>query len=195
MKGLVETRARADAGLQNALNSISHRTERLNRLTATFERTAAELQRAISATNDIANEALQVRNACDQLIQNLNDGIDPAKIAPVDGWQGRYGPRGALGKAVGQLVEAAYPNAVTTAEIATSIQQRYSLTFATPAERKEWKRVSIRGRLAYLCRTGWVTNLEPCVTKAPLAIRMVLDEGTWTGEIATVIGHLSGIAW
>lgn len=35
----------------------------------------------------------------------------------------------------------------------------------------------------WLARGGWVTNPEPCVTKAPLAIRMVLDEGTWTGEI------------
>lgn len=160
MKGLVETRARADAGLQNALNSLAHRTEYLSQLTTTFERKAAELKRSISTANDMANEALQVRDACDQFIQKLMEGIDPRKIIPVDGWQGRYGPRGALGKAVQKVVEAAYPNEVMTEEVAASIHQLYSLTFVTPAERKEWKRVSILGRLAYLYRTGRIERLH-----------------------------------
>ncbi len=160
MKGLVETRARADAGLQNALNSLAHRTEYLSQLTTTFERKAAELKRSINTANDIANEALQVRNACDQFIQKLMEGIDPRKIIPVDGWQGRYGPRGALGKAVQKVVEAAYPHEITTEEVAASIHQSYSLTFVTPAERKEWKRVSILGRLGYLCRTGRIERLH-----------------------------------
>lgn len=160
MKGLVETRARADAGLQNALKSVAHRTKYLNQLTTTFERKAAQLNRSINNANHIANEALRIRQACDQFISKLKDGIDPSCIEPIDGWQGRYGPRGALGNAVQQVVEAAYPREITTEEVAASIHQSYSLTFETPAERKEWKRVSILGRLGYLCRTGRIERLH-----------------------------------
>lgn len=160
MKGLVETRARADAGLHNALNAVARHTERLNKLAVRFERASEGPKSAIAISQNVAEEALRVRNACDQFIRKLDQGIDPSEIKPVDGWQGRYGPRGALGKAVAQFIESAYPNTVTTREVAAEIQKRYRLSFATASEWYAWKQVTIRGRLGSLCRAGRIERFH-----------------------------------
>lgn len=160
MKGLAETRARADASLQNALNSVAHRTQYLAQVTATFENKARRLQSSINSAQQSADEALRVRQACDQLIQQIKNHINPNLIQPINAWQGKYGHRGALGKHVQKFVEDAYPCEVTTEQVAQAIQQHYGLTFETPAERKEWRRVSIRGRLTYLSRIGLIERLH-----------------------------------
>lgn len=160
MKGLVETRARADADLQNALKSVTHRTEYLDQFTTAVQRKTHKLQLSIRAAQAAATDARRVLDACDQFIRKLKNGLDPNRIEPIDGWQGRYGQRGALGQAVQKIVEDAYPFEVTTEQVAIAIQQRYSLTFNTPAERCKWKRVSIRGRLAYLYRTGLIERIH-----------------------------------
>lgn len=160
MKGLVETRARADADHQNALQAASLRTEHLSRMVAEHKRLQGALQRSITYAYAQAKTALNAREACDQLIQKVDSTVTPALIEPINAWQGRYGQRGALGKAVQDIVEMAYPAEITTTDVAARIQQQFGLTFATPKERKTWVKTSIQGRLGYLLRLGIIERLH-----------------------------------
>ena len=165
MKGLLETRARADAEHQNALKAANLRINHLNRITLAYQREQARIQQYISQAQEKAEAALAARLACDQLILKLQQGIDLSRIEPINAWQGRYGQRGALGQAVQAVVEAAYPLEVTTTQIAASIQHQFKLSFPTPKERKSWVRTSIAGRLKYLRRLGHIERLhDPAVT-------------------------------
>lgn len=70
LKGLAETRARAAGDVQ--------------RLQQIYQEIGRHLARA---EKDMA--------ACDCLIQNFDERLDPSLIEPIHAWQGRYGKRGA----------------------------------------------------------------------------------------------------
>lgn len=160
LKGLAETRARADADYQRALETAAGRTDYLSRVTAAYEAKRAAIQKDVGWANAQAQTALRARMACDMLIQKLNQGVDPALIGPVNGWQGRYGKRGALGQAVQAVVEQAYPLEISTTEVARALQQQFKLTFSSPAERKKWVRVTVSTRLGYLRQLGCIERLH-----------------------------------
>lgn len=161
LKGLAETRARADADYQNALEAAGFRTAHLDQVTAAYESKSKALRRSIRQAQAQADEAHRARDACDQLIRKLKQGIDPTLIPPVDGWQGRYGKRGALGRAVQTIVEAAYPHEISTTRVGEILQQQLGLSFSSPPERANWFRYVVRGRLKYLCQLGYVERLHP----------------------------------
>jgi len=94
------------------------------------------------------------REACDRLIKKYDALLVPTAIVPINGWQGRYGEHGGLSKLVRQLVEMAYPNAITTTEVGQRLQAQFSLVFSTPKERYIWVRNTVSNMLNYLVRRG-----------------------------------------
>ena len=160
MKGLVETRARAAADHQNALEVATLRINHLNQINLAYQRELARVESHLAQAQAQAEAALSARHACDQLILKLQQGIDPSRIQPINAWQGKYGQRGTLGQAVQAIVESAYPLEVTTLQVATAIQHQFQLEFATPKERAAWLRSSIANRLNYLRRLGLIERLH-----------------------------------
>lgn len=161
LKGLAETRARADADHQNALEAVASRTAHLDQVTTAYESKSKALRRSIRHARAQADQAQRAREACDQLIRKLERGFDPTLIKPVDGWQGRYGKRGALGRAVQAIVEAAYPREISTTRVGEILQQQLGLAFSSPPERANWFRYVVRARLKYLCQLGYIERLHP----------------------------------
>lgn len=186
LKGLAETRARADAEYQNALEAVAHRTDYQRQVTAAYETKSATTQKAIQQATAQAQAALRARSACDQLIRKLNQGFDPALIAPVNAWQGRYGRRGALGRMVQAIVETAYPTEISTTIIGQILQQQLELTFSTPAERKEWLRVSVLGRLNYLRRIGLVERLHSAIHDGNVGRWRAIPEGRQHSDLVSL---------
>jgi hypothetical protein len=160
MKGLVETRARAAADHQGALEVATLRINHLNDVIQAQQREQTRIQKEIARAQAQAKQALEAQQACDQLILNLQKYIDPSHIEPIKGWQGKYGQRGTLGQAVQAFVEAAYPLEVTTLQVAAAIQHQFQLDFPTPKERATWVRASISNQLQYLIRLGCIERLH-----------------------------------
>lgn len=131
MKGLVETRARADAQCLRLSHLIEHLTSQLAKSTSE-------------------------RNSCDQLITSLNSQIQPGQIEPINAWQGRYGKRGTLKAIILQALREAYPSELSTTHIAALLQHLFALEFQTPAQRKAWVRDTINNRLQALVHANLI---------------------------------------
>lgn len=182
MKGLVETRARADADHQKALAAATLRMSHLDELVQAHQREQARIQKEITRAQSQAQQALLARQACDQLILNLQKNIDPSHIEPINAWQGKYGQRGTLGQAVQAFVEAAYPIEVTTLQVATAIQHQFQLDFATPKERATWVRASVSNKLQYLMRLGRIERLHDPAAR-------LKRHGRWRAVPANLTGN------
>lgn len=135
MKGLVETRARADA-------ECTRLPQLIDDLTAQLHKAQVE------------------RDSCDQLITKLNSQIQPRQIDPIHAWQGRYGKRGAFKQAILNLVKAAYPNSIPTTHLSYCLEATFELTFATRDERKHWVHYSIANQLRALVRNNLIERIH-----------------------------------
>lgn len=135
LKCLAETRARADADAQRLQKIHAEVTEKLA-------------------------EAEAERDSCDCLIRKFDHRLDPSLIAPIRAWKGRYGPRGALKRAMVKLLEKAWPETLTTMEIAWAVQIEFQIDFLTREESVEWLRNSVRGGLKSLVIAGVVERLH-----------------------------------
>jgi len=135
MKGLVETRARADAECFRLSLLIES-------LTLKLTKTQAE------------------RDSCDQLISRINNQIQPDQIEPVNAWQGRYGKRGAFRQAILKAITLAYPNPISTTEIAQYLQATFNLFFAIPGQRRTWAHNSINPRLRELVNSKAIQRIH-----------------------------------
>jgi len=135
LKGLVETRARADAYVQ--------------RLEGVLQDIQAKLDRA-----------REDREAADTLIRAYNRDLDPDAILPVRSWRGTYGKRGVLTEAIREFVRAAQPAAVSTAEVTWHLIIKFEMDFITSEARDAWKKTSVRNRLRELAQRGEVERLE-----------------------------------
>jgi hypothetical protein len=136
LKGLVETRARADA--------YALRLERLQ----------VELQEQLG-------RAKRDRESCDNLIRAYNSALDPNTITPISAWRGRYGSRGARVDALRAFVRGAYPEPVTTLEAAWHIMAKFEVDFVSNEQRENWKKNAIRNPLRGMRDRGEVEQLEP----------------------------------
>jgi hypothetical protein len=114
LKGLAETRARADGEIQR------------------LERLSLEIVRKLAARR-------ADRESCDRLIKRYDGPLDPTEIEPVRGWR----PDGGRGKrrvAIIELLQSAGASAITTTDICWELQLRFGLEFDTPTDRDRWVR-------------------------------------------------------
>lgn len=109
LKGLAEDRARADG------DAI-----RLQGLRDELAPAVAEAQRTLSLHGEILEQhtvARTKRDACDTLIRSFDSRLDPAQIAPIHGFKGKYGKRGSLREALVDILRSAAPAEVSTPDV------------------------------------------------------------------------------
>jgi len=160
MKGLVETRARAD-GQCNKLARL------IESLSADFQRVRAE------------------RDACDLLIAKINSRIRPDQIEPINAHQGRYGPRGSLRGTLIALIRSEHPGSITTTELVALLSATFQRDFPTASQRKAWIKGSIKPALRDLVREGLVNRLhDPTVTDGMPGVWQWVPPKQPTGSLA-----------
>lgn len=158
LKGLAETRARAAGDVR-----------RLEQLYA-----------EITAQLEVARAEV---TSCDLLIRKFDRQLDPTKIPAIQAWKGHYGKRGELRAAILRMLEASWPESVSTLELAAQLQLEFRLDFINSKERSAWMHNSLTSRLKFLVGTGDVTRDADIRTEKGLWVarwRGFETQGSWT---------------
>ncbi|OZA27088.1 MAG: hypothetical protein B7X93_09685 [Hydrogenophilales bacterium 17-61-9] len=185
LKGLAETRARADGEVL-----------RLKALYDELDEKLAEARRIQALLDDVARkmgEAVSRRDACDKLIRDFDDRLDPNLIAPIRAWKNRYGKRGELKTAIERILQKIAPSEITTPELCLTLIAEFALDFSTKTERQKWAHNSVGNALKDLVEAGIVERLHEPVARAGKIGRWRLKDHTIAGtagllEAATASG-------
>lgn len=136
LRGLAETRARADSQCSTLANQLATLSSRLE---------IARIE----------------RDACDSLIRKFNPTLLPEAIQPItEGQRTQYGQRGALTKAILAALQQAYPESISTSAIALHVEAAFRLTFSTRTERRNWVCKSLSNRLSSFARDSIIERLH-----------------------------------
>lgn len=165
LKGLAETRARAAGDVQ--------RLEQLHaEITAQLEAARAEV------------------TSCDLLIRKFDRQLDPTKIPAIQAWRRHYGKRGEFRAAILRMLEASWPESVSTLELAAQLQLEFKLDFINSKERTRWIHNSLTSRLKLLARTGDVTREADIRAEKGLWVA----RWRWASPTVTELGALRDVA-
>ena len=96
----------------------------------------------------------------DKQLIKFDSRIVPEFIAPVNGWQGKYGPRGTIKKCVVEYLRAHSPNWIPTSVITEYMHTVLKIKLETPNERRKWRH-SFGCTLWKLLQTGVVERQPP----------------------------------
>ena len=152
LKWLAEKRARIAGELQSCDQSIESMRADIDALQLKLE----ECKR-FEATAQVKRERLvQALSALDQSVVIFDSRLQPSKIEPVNGWQGKYGARGALKKYLLATLSESSPKYLSTEDLAYRAIDYFALTFVHPDDRLRWYRHSLRGALKVLAADGLV---------------------------------------
>lgn len=113
-------------------------------------RADGQVQRLTAMLTDIRSElaqALEHRDACDDLLKNYYAGLDVAGIQTIQRWTGRHGKRGTIVGAIRAFLAAAGTKGVTTSEVGAYLAAVLGVEFATPQARKKWMQNAVGVRL------------------------------------------------
>jgi hypothetical protein len=157
LKGLVETRARAAGDL-----------ERYTRIMAEVSAKVAGARAEI--------------DACDRLIRKFDTRLKPELIEPLRTHP--YGGRGGLRAALVEYLQAVYPAAATSTEIAFELQIMFGFDFQTADERDRWLRGAMTRALKDLADKGLVERLHDPAARDGKVGRWRLRPGTTSGADA-----------
>ena len=160
LKGLAETRARADEEQLRTAEQLTRATNDLATLQKRIKHHRASLKAVIVSLSSRTESAKNTREACDRLILKFDSRQDPTEIAPINGWQGRYGERGAFSKMLLTIIQDAYPECICTQAVSEILQARFELVFETKRDLAHWKRCSLRNRLRGLTQAGIIERLH-----------------------------------
>jgi hypothetical protein len=120
-------------------------------------------------------------DALDRTITVYDSLLDPDKIAAVNGWQGHYGKRGALGDRIVEIVGRHAPDWVQTDVIEALVVAELLLTFETLTLRRRWRQGSFKCRLKRLTDSGILERLQsPTVRQNAVGHWRLFQEKTWT---------------
>ncbi|MDE2093602.1 MAG: hypothetical protein KGL99_05795 [Burkholderiales bacterium] len=93
--------------------------------------------------------------ALDETIKVYDDRLDPTRIAPVAGWPGKCGKRGALRQALMDVLQThAGADWVSSENIERALIAKVGLDFESAAHRTQWHRFSFRKALQRLANDG-----------------------------------------
>ena len=155
LKGLAETRARADAE-------------------------ALRLRKVIAEVAERLAQAEKTRDSCDCLIRKFDARLDPSLIEPIQAWKGRYGARGALQNSIERQVREAYPGELTTSEIGWGLQIEFNIDFAHPNEKYHWQHNTVGRALNIFVKRGSIARLPNLPDEPTSAVgrwRWIPDDG------------------
>jgi hypothetical protein len=102
---------------------------------------AGELERLDALATELAVERLtrcEELAALDETIRLFDGRLDPTTIGAVRRWAGRYSKRGALKETAAGLLQAAYPQPVTTMELVLRVCAVLKLDFDDSAAYRRW---------------------------------------------------------
>jgi hypothetical protein len=150
LKGLVDSRARADGDVQRIAPVVTAARAALARSAAKLAKQEASLGRAQVA-----------RDACDTLLRKWSEAIDADSIASVQAWRGRYGERGALRQQILVLVEAAGPEGVSTSALADQLIALFGLSFLSHQARNLWVHDTVSSALKALTCKRTIERATP----------------------------------
>lgn len=85
---------------------------------------------------------------------------DPSTIPAVRSWEGRYGKRGNLKESLQHVLEAAYPDPVTTTDAALQVCSMLKLDFETLSEYRRWVDNSVLKQLKRFASEGVADRLH-----------------------------------
>lgn len=125
------------------------------------------------------------REACDTLIRSFDSRLDPAQIAPIHSFKGKYGKRGSLREALVDILQSAAPAELPTTEVLLRTTARLKLVFATPSEKNKWSRNSLLSALKGLMKEGLVVRLHEPVAGQNSVGRWLWKEAP-DGALATL---------
>ena len=95
--------------------------------------------------------------AVDKAIERFDVTAVPSLIADIQAWQGRYGARGGLNDAIGQILQAASPSFLSTQALYNGLADRFPDAVPTvPTERRRWIADNLRRRLQEMVAVGLV---------------------------------------
>jgi hypothetical protein len=137
----------------------------LKRLAEKRARAAGDVERYQVATDQastLLEKAKAVLAACDVLIREHDDRLDPAAIAAIRTWQNHPKKRGDLKAALLEVVTAHSPEGLTTDEVCDAIEARWQLEFLILAIGSSGKGVPLEGNCADWPRGA---SLSRCTTK------------------------------
>ena len=94
--------------------------------------------------------------ALDRAIVIRNPALNPGLIDPVNGWQGRYGKRGALRASIVKVLAQCAPQWLSSKEIGALVVEELAITFDLPSEGVQWHTNSLKSALNALLAKGAV---------------------------------------
>jgi hypothetical protein len=131
----------------------------LKKLAEKRARAAGDVERYSKATEQSAAllaKAQSVLGACDVLIAEYDERLDPSVIESIKTWHNHPKKRGDLKATLVDILKAASPKWLTTDEICDEVEARWKLQFIIPADRTEWKRGSIGRQLRRHASSGLI---------------------------------------
>jgi len=143
LKWLVEKRARVAGALLKA-------ETRATQLAAIKVKAAAKAREGASAAASLRLDL----ESLDRTMGLHSSKLSGASIAPIFGWVGRYGRRGALRERLASHLKEQFPAWVPTGALAADALDELGICFETPAERKQWMRNSLLSALKAMTKVG-----------------------------------------
>jgi hypothetical protein len=131
----------------------------LKKLAEKRARAAGDVERYSKAAEQSAAllaKAQSVLGACDVLIAEYDERLDPSVIESIKTWHNHPKKRGDLKATLVDILKAASPKWLTTDEICDEVEARWKLEFIIPADRVEWKRGSIGRQLRRHASSGLI---------------------------------------
>jgi hypothetical protein len=131
----------------------------LKKLAEKRARAAGDVERYSKATEQSAAlraKAQSVLGACDVLIAEYDERLDPSVIESIKTWHNHPKKRGDLKAILVDILKSASPRWLTTDEICDEVEARWKLEFIIPADRVEWKRGSIGRQLRRHASSGLI---------------------------------------
>ena len=117
-------------------------------------RRVAKLQLAAASASECVNRLQLDLHALDRTVAVYDALLDPSAIAPINGWKGRYGERGALSDHIVGVIARNAPRWVGSDVIEAHVVAELHLTFETTSQHRRWRTNSFRGALKRLTYAG-----------------------------------------
>lgn len=125
--------------------------------------------------------------ALDRALALYDPAIDPTKISPINGWQGKVGKRGVLRQTGIEVLQSRAPEWVSTSNLATLVTLELGLFFELPKLRENWYGGSFRGTLKKLVADGLAENEQDSG-----GLQNGVASWRWKQEVVPTLAELRG---